>query len=127
MSRDPELDHALSEAWANVERRAAREGHRPRIAQRVAAMLPPDLAPAVLERERIGVLKYGQYLDDNHQPQRARAVHLVQELLDAQAYLQWLGLSLRYRLVARGLAWLTVRFCRRYHLSAQDVIDGGKR
>ncbi|ADY27801.1 hypothetical protein Deipr_2701 (plasmid) [Deinococcus proteolyticus MRP] len=127
MSRDPELDRSLSAAWQSLEQKAAQEGHRPRIAQRVAALLPPDLAPAVLERERLGVLKYGQYLDDNHQPQRARAVHLVQELLDGANYALWLASPIRSRLLAVLLAFLVKWLCRRYHLTAQDIIDGGKR
>ncbi|WP_261665252.1 hypothetical protein [Deinococcus sp. Marseille-Q6407] len=127
MSRDPELDRSLSAAWQSLEEKAAQEGHRPRIAQRVAARLPPDLAPAVLERERIGVRKYGQYMDDNHQPQRARAVHLVQEKLDGLNYSEWLAGPWWLR-VFDWIDVLHVRLmARRYRLTAQDIIKGGKR
>lgn len=38
----------------------------------------------------IGVKKYGQTLDDNKKEPKAKAVHIIQELIDAMQYSQWL-------------------------------------
>lgn len=61
------------------------------IADRIRPMLSPLLAEALDTRTQEGLRKYGQTLDDNHKPDRAKAVHLLQELLDAAQYSEWLG------------------------------------
>lgn len=132
MSRNPELNEALNAAWEELEEHRLKDVRyinacfaypEHRIAERVAALYPADLAPAVMERERLGFFKYGQFLDQNHQPAKAKAVHAVQELMDFCNYSIWLGLWWPARIGAYLAVWL----CRRYHLSAWDIVDGGKR
>ncbi|ULH18252.1 hypothetical protein MF271_22565 (plasmid) [Deinococcus sp. KNUC1210] len=63
------------------------------IAERIKKHLSPLLVAAVDTRTAEGLKKYGQLLDDNHKPDRAKAVHLLQELLDAAQYGTWHGTS----------------------------------
>jgi hypothetical protein len=60
------------------------------IADRVRPYLSPLLAQALDTRTAEGLRKYGQTLDNNHKPDRAKAVHLLQELIDASQYAEWL-------------------------------------
>ena len=86
-------------------------------------MLSPVLAECVKQRTALGSRKYGQRLDDNHQDDRAKAVHLLQEELDALQYALWLGDSCKARRYAAE-AELTVA---RFGLTAEEIMTGGKR
>lgn len=90
---------------------------------RARALLSPTLADCVQQRTAAGVAKYGQTLDDNHQPDRAKAVHLVQELLDAIQYALWLGDDG----LAEMLAADTETIVLRHGLSTAEIMAGGKQ
>lgn len=64
-------------------------GPRSAIAERIKQFLVPALHPVVDARVEEGLRKYGQTLDDNVKPERAKAVHQLQELLDAMNYRAW--------------------------------------
>ena len=59
------------------------------IAEHIKGYLLPALHPVVDARVEEGIKKYGQTLDDNVKPERAKAVHQLQELLDAMKYRRW--------------------------------------
>lgn len=94
----------------------------PTIEAHACALLSSTLADVVRQRTALGVAKYGQRLDDNHQPSRARAVHLVQELLDAVQYALWLGDP---RTASRCAGEAEV-ITRRYELTSEEIMAGGK-
>lgn len=87
------------------------------------ALLGPVLAEAVRQRTAAGIAKYGQRLDDNHQPDRAKAVHLAQELLDAIQYALWLG---NERQAAR-LATEAEITAAVFGLTLEEIMEGGKQ
>ena len=87
------------------------------------ALLGPVLGSVLAQRTAAGVAKYGQRLDDNHQPDRAKAVHLVQEELDAMQYALWLG---NRRKAARH-ATETEITAALYGLTAEEIMAGGKQ
>ncbi|WP_407538897.1 hypothetical protein Q0M94_12025 [Deinococcus radiomollis] len=62
---------------------------RSAVAEQAKALLLPKLHPVIDTRTSGGVKKYGQTLDQNIKPQRAKVVHLLQELLDALQYVLW--------------------------------------
>lgn len=93
------------------------------IAEQASSLVGPVLATCIRERTRLGIAKYGQTLDDNDQPQRARAVHFVQEMLDGTQYALWLGdpsLAARCAIEAELVT-------RRYGLIAEEIMQGGKQ
>ena len=94
----------------------------PTIEEQACGMVGTILADCIRQRTAAGVAKYGQRLDDNHQPDRAKAVHLVQEELDAMQYSLWLG---NRRKAARHAteAMLTAAL---YGLTAEEIMQGGK-
>lgn len=59
------------------------------IAEHIKGYLLPALHPVVDARVEEGIRTYGQTLDDNVKPERAKAVHQLQELLDAMKYRRW--------------------------------------
>ena len=87
------------------------------------ALLGSILGEVLAQRTAAGVAKYGQTLDQNHQPDRAKAVHLVQEELDAMQYALWLGNT---RKAARHAteAEITVAL---YGLTVTEIMTGGKQ
>lgn len=90
------------------------------IAERVAALLTPQLQAALWHRVAAGHRKYGQLLDDNPAPTTERAVHLVQELLDGAQYAAWLDMPwLVIRLTTAANVVATIHL-----LTAEDVLDG---
>ena len=50
----------------------------------------PDIQALINNQTRIGLEKYGQTLDDNEKDNKAKAVHIVQELIDTMQYFVWL-------------------------------------
>lgn len=92
------------------------------IESRARAMLNPVLSDCVLQRTAIGVAKYGQRLDDNHQPERDKAIHFIQEQLDALQYALWMGEGK----AAQTCANLAKQFQERHRLSAEEIMAGGK-
>jgi len=68
-------------------------------------------------------VKYGQRLEDNHQPDRAKAVHLIQELLDAAQYAAWLE---RW-FIAAEMTQTANRLQVEWGLSAAEIMAGGKQ
>lgn len=91
--------------------------------QAQALLENPVLKEAVRRRAEAGVAKYGQRLEENHQPMKARAVHLVQELLDGCQYALWLGNSRAAARLATE-ADLTVAL---FGLTLTDIMEGGKQ
>lgn len=87
------------------------------------ALLGPVLAEVLKQRTAAGVAKYGQRLDQNHQPDRAKAVHLVQEELDAMQYALWLGNT---RKAARHATEAEITAAT-YDLTLEEIMNGGKR
>jgi hypothetical protein len=47
-----------------------------------------DLVDFQVER---GIAKYGQTLDDNQKEPAQKAIHALQEIVDAMQYMNWLG------------------------------------
>ncbi len=92
------------------------------IEDQARALLNPVLGECVRQRTAAGVAKYGQRLDDNHQPHRAKAVHLVQELLDASQYALWMGDSYW----ASEIALLANEVQATVGLSTEEIMSGGK-
>lgn len=93
------------------------------IEERACGMLSARLAACIRQRTQLGIRKYGQRLDDNPQPERAKAVHLVQELLDGMQYAIWLedvGL-------AEDLAIRAEKIARKYRLTFTEIVEGGKQ
>lgn len=95
----------------------------PTIEEQGRALLGPVLGEVLAQRTAAGVAKYGQRLDDNHQPDRAKAVHLVQELLDAVQYALWLGETRKAARLAAE-AELTAGL---HGLTAEEIMAGGKQ
>jgi len=93
------------------------------IEQKARALLNTTLGECVRQRTRAGVKKYGQTLDDNHQPDRAKAVHLVQELLDATQYAVWADLPD----VAATAGRLANTVQKQFGLTADEIMKGGKQ
>ena len=92
------------------------------IEDRARALLCPELAEAVRQRTEFGVRKYGQRLDDNHQPARAWLIHLVQETLDALQY----ALKADEALLAWEFAEIANDLQERHQLTAAEIMAGGK-
>lgn len=92
------------------------------IARHVAERLDLEMGRALHHRVHVGLLKYGQVLDDNHQEQRAKMVHLVQEGLDAAQYAAWGGEGGE---MEEQVAMVN-RIARKYRLTAHDIAQGGK-
>lgn len=86
-------------------------------------LLHPVLAECVQQRTAAGVAKYGQRLEDNPQPERARIIHAVQEGLDMVQYLLWAGLPSYAYQVAEVVNELRGDFA----LNAEEVMAGGKQ
>lgn len=93
------------------------------IEERARQLLNPVLSEAVKQRTEAGVKKYGQRLDDNHQPERAKAIHLIQELMDGCQYALWLDLNG----LARTLAKAANGVQQQYGLSVTEIMEGGKQ
>ncbi|WP_295823197.1 hypothetical protein [uncultured Deinococcus sp.] len=92
------------------------------IEDRACALLLPHLAVCVQQRTRLGIQKYGQRLDDNVQDVVSKAVHLVQELLDAVQYALWLDDDrLAMTLAAHANVVATT-----YALTTDEILAGGK-
>ena len=66
---------------------------RSEIAEKVKNRLPVELRAAIDTRVELGWKKYGQSLDDNIKTPRQKAVHLLQELMDALQYVEWGGIT----------------------------------
>lgn len=93
------------------------------IEDRVKAHLNPVLAECLTQRTAAGVAKYGQRLDDNEQNASAKAIHLIQELLDAAQYAMWIGDPL----TMRQLTGMANEFQKIFHLTAEEITSGGKQ
>jgi DNA-binding CsgD family transcriptional regulator len=93
------------------------------IEQKARALLNSTLGECVRQRTRAGVKKYGQTLDDNHQPDRAKAVHLLQELMDACQYAIWAELPD----VAATAGRLANTVQKQFQLTADEIMKGGKQ
>lgn len=89
----------------------------------VVRVLNPVLAKCLTQRTAAGVAKYGQRLEDNEQPVRAKAVHLVQELLDAAQYAAWL----KCWAIVENLAVVANEVQTAYRLTAEEIMAGGKQ
>ena len=85
-------------------------------------LLSPVLRQCLRERTQAGVRKYGQRLDENDQPDRARIIHAVQEGLDMVQYLLWAGMSS----YAYEVALLTNDLQGTFNLTADEIMAGGK-
>lgn len=93
------------------------------IEQRGQILVDPVLAACLHQRTINGIEKYGQRLDDNIQPDQAKAVHLVQELLDGVQYALWLGrMSTAKRLAAEANL-----IASEYQLTTAQIMAGGKQ
>lgn len=86
-------------------------------------LLHPVLAECVQQRTAVGVAKYGQRLEDNPEPERARIIHAMQEGLDMVQYLLWAGLSAYASQVAEIVNELRGDFA----LNAEEIMVGGKQ
>lgn len=93
------------------------------IEDQARAMLGTVLGECIRQRTELGIQKYGQRLDDNPQPYRAKAIHLIQELLDAMQYAIWVG----DRVTARKLARMAEGYARLFSLTAEEIMAGGKQ
>lgn len=93
------------------------------IEDRVKAHLNPVLAECLTQRTAAGVAKYGQRLDTNNQPVKARAVHLIQELLDAAQYALWVGDHYAMAFFAETANIYQVQ----HALTAEEIMTGGKQ
>ncbi|MFK7601872.1 hypothetical protein ACI3L1_06635 [Deinococcus sp. SM5_A1] len=93
------------------------------IEDQARAILSPVLGECIRQRTAAGVAKYGQTLDDNHQPRRAKIVHLVQELLDGVQYALWVG----YPDIADRLASEADALADLFGLTAEEIMEGGKQ
>ena len=92
------------------------------IERQSCAALDRVLAECVRQRTELGTKKYGQVLDDNPQPQAARDIHALQEMIDGVQYLYWAGReSFAYR-----LAELANELRAETGLSAAEIMAGGK-
>lgn len=94
----------------------------PSIEEQACELLSPRLAACIRQRTQLGIRKYGQRLDHNPQPLRARAVHLVQELLDGIQYALWLGETQ----TASRLAVEAILLSKKYALTVSEIMNGGK-
>lgn len=95
----------------------------PTIEVQVQALVGPVLAECVRQRTAFGVAKYGQRLEDNHQPDRAKSVHLVQELLDAAQYATWRG----NHGMAEMLGVMADAVVAQDALTVEEIMAGGKQ
>lgn len=93
------------------------------IEDRVKRHLNPVLAECLTQRTAAGVAKYGQRLEENDQPVKARVIHLIQELLDAAQYAEWIG---DYYLMA-FCAETTNIYQVQHALTAEEIMSGGKK
>lgn len=93
------------------------------IEQQARAFLNPTLGECVRQRTEAGVAKYGQRLEDNPQPMRARTVHLLQELLDATQYALWDNRPT----LAEILAQYANEVQEGESLTAEEIMAGGKQ
>ncbi|WP_019008960.1 hypothetical protein [Deinococcus aquatilis] len=96
---------------------------QPTIEDQARHLLNPVLGECVRQRTAAGVAKYGQRLDDNYQPHEAKAVHLVQELMDACQYALWMdlpGLASNLAAIANDVQSAT-------SLTAEQIMAGGKQ
>ena len=83
-------DHTTLHAGMTPDCAAANDRrHVSAIAERCKLLLDPTLHAVVDHRAAEGLRKDGQTIDDNAKPRRAKAVHLMQELLDAMQYVAW--------------------------------------
>lgn len=92
------------------------------IEEQAREILNPVLGECVRQRTELGVKKYGQTLDDNHQSDRARIIHAVQEGLDMTQYLLWAGMTS----YAYEVAAITNDLQGTFHLTADEIMAGGK-
>jgi hypothetical protein len=96
------------------------------IEQKAIEMLQGDdvLIEVLKSRNAYGLKKYGKSLDSNHATDEERAIHAIQELLDAGQYLIWLNMKEEYYndifVLASDLALM-------FNLTAKEIIEGGKR
>lgn len=93
------------------------------IEAQAAQLVSPPLQVALRQRTQAGIEKYGQRLEANPQPLRARAVHLVQELLDGLQYALWMNEPA----IATVLAIQADHITSAYQLTAQEIVEGGKQ
>jgi hypothetical protein len=95
------------------------------IEQKAIEMLQGDdvLIEVLKSRNAYGLKKYGKSLDDNDIPKRERAIHAIQELLDAGQYLDWCGFRMYTEYIYEVAKILQLY----YHLTAQEIIEGGKK
>lgn len=96
------------------------------IEQKAEQMLQGNdvLIEVLKSRNAYGLKKYGKSLDDNDIPERERAIHAIQELLDAGQYLIWTEWS---RLWCGHLFDMAMAIQEYYNLTAQEIIEGGKK
>ena len=92
------------------------------IEEQARALLSPVLGECVRQRTEFGKAKYGQTLDHNHQSERAKVIHLMQELLDGVQYACWAGLSS----YAWELAQMADDLRCTYNLTVEEIVSGGK-
>lgn len=92
------------------------------IEDRACALLHPELAQAVRQRTEFGIRKYGQRLDDNHQPMRAWLIHIIQEALDGCQY----ALRADEVALAGEFAEIANDLQERHQLTAAEIMAGGK-
>ena len=97
--------------------------NRETIAVRCKRRLHPELAKALDTRTQLGIEKYGQRLDENDKPLRAKVIHLMQELLDAQQYAEWAGRDTD----ALELANIANDLQCEFDLAADEIVAGGKQ
>ncbi|MFC5846714.1 hypothetical protein [Deinococcus petrolearius] len=93
------------------------------IEEQARALLNPVLGECVRQRTEAGVRKYGQTLDENEQPQREKAIHLIQELLDACQYALWMG----HEYTATLCATIASDTQQTFKLTAEEIMAGGKQ
>lgn len=93
------------------------------IEDQARVLLGPELGECISQRTQLGIAKYGQRLDDNDQPERAFAIHLVQELLDGIQY----ALKMQRPDIAARLADEAEDLRDVYALQVAEIMAGGKR
>jgi hypothetical protein len=82
------------------------------------------LIEALKSRNAYGLKKYGKSLDENDIPERERAIHAIQEALDLSQYLVWIGLG---DIAMVSVACIAKQLQKHYNLTAQEIIEGGKK
>ena len=103
---------------------------KPTIEQKAIAMLQGNavLIEVLKSRNTYGLKKYGKSLDDNKIPFSSRAIHLIQELMDAGQYATWVSdYDKTYLEISEGLFSLAKHVQHDFCLTAQEIIDGGKK